>query len=313
MRCHHCQKPISGTFVRAFNKVWHNDCFLCTGCQKPITGQFVKKDGQPWHVFCFQKAFIPNCDVCSKPLTESYLQDYWGNKYCTSHKKYATCTSCGRIVCGPVTNGGIRFPDGLMICHLCTETGVTTQSRATKIMWEMREALRALGLNLYNAETPTRLTNRDELHTHSRHSNHDEHPLLGLAQWSITYVGKRIVSRQFNEIMIQTNLPEDHFRTVVIHELTHAWFFYNNPKGEKLPLHIEEGMCVLVEYLWLKKQKTDDARYRMKVIQECPDPIYGDGFRAALKAVKLMRLSSLARYVIGKRKFPSALSAFFYE
>ncbi|WP_329602115.1 protein DA1 [Sansalvadorimonas verongulae] len=190
---------------------------------------------------------------------------------------------------------------------------MTTQSKATKIMWEMREALKSLGLNLYNAETPTRLTNRDELHTHSRHSNHDEHPLLGLAQWSTTYVGKRIVSRQFNEILIQTNLPEDHFRTVVIHELTHAWFFYNNPKGEKLPLHIEEGMCVLVEYLWLKKQKTDDAQYRMTIIKECPDPIYGDGFRAALKAMNFMRLSSLARYIIEKKKFPSAFSAFFYE
>lgn len=230
-----------------------------------------------------------------------------------SHRKYATCTSCGRIVCGPITGGGMRFPDGLMICHLCTATGVTTDSRAEQLLWEMREALKTFGLNLFKAETPVRLASRDELHSNSRHDNHDEHPLLGLAIWSTTYMGKRVVSRQFNEILIQTNLPEDHFRTVAIHELTHAWFFYNNPKGRKIPLQVEEGMCVLVEYLWLKQLKSDDARFRMKIIEECQDPVYGAGFQQALKATRFLSLSSLTRYILDRGKFPSALAAFFYD
>ena len=217
------------------------------------------------------------------------------------------------MVCGPVTGGGMRFPDGLMICHLCTATGVTTDTRAEQLAQDMRLALKGLGLNLYQAETPIRLADRDELHSNSRHDNHEEHPLLGLAIWSTTFVGKRVVARQFNEILIQTNLPEDHFRTVAIHELTHAWFFYNNPKGKKLPLEVEEGMCVLVEYLWLKKLKTEDSRYRMKIIEECQDPVYGAGFQQALKSLRYLKLSSLTRYILEKGKFPSTLTAFFYE
>ncbi len=313
VRCHKCNKPISGQYVRAFDKVWHNDCFLCAGCKKPIRGQFLKKAGQPWHPHCFQKAFIPNCDVCSKPLTDRYLQDYWGNKYCATHKNYATCTSCHRVVCGPITDGGMRFPDGLTICHLCTRTGVTTQAKAEILMNEMKEALKGLGLNLFQADTPIRLADRDELHANSRHNNHDEHPLLGLAKWSTSYVGKRIVGRQFEEIIIQTNLPEDHFRTIAIHELGHAWFFYNNPLGKKLPLFVEEGLCVLLEYLWLKKLNTEDAKFRIKLIESSPDPIYGKGFRAARKALKHLSLSSLVRYSLDKGRFPSAIAAFFYN
>lgn len=207
----------------------------------------------------------------------------------------------------------MRFPDGLTICNLCTVSGVSTPGRVQQLALEMRSVLRSLGLNLYEAETPVRLADRDELHSNSRHDNHDEHPLLGLAIWSTTYVGKRIVGRQFKEILIQTNLPEEHFRTVLIHELTHAWFFYNNPKGGAIPLQVEEGICVLVEYLWLKSQKTEDARYRRAMIERCKDPIYGEGFQKALKAKQLLKLSSLCRYILENKKFPSRLAAFFYD
>ena len=285
----------------------------CQGCKKPVIGQYIRYKGQPWHPACFRKAFVPNCIVCQKPLTSRYLQDYWGNRYCISHQHYATCTSCSRIVCGPVTGGGMRFPDGLTICNLCTTTGVTTNNRAAQLGIEMRVTLKTLGLNLFQANTPIRLADRDELHRNSRHDNHDEHPLLGLAIWSTSYAGKRIVGRQFEKILVQSNLPENHFRTVVIHELTHAWFFYNNPKGIPLPLQVEEGICVLVEYLWLKTQNTDDARYRMKIIEACEDSIYGGGFQKALTAKRYLKLSSLCRYVLENQKFPSRLAAFFYD
>ena len=207
----------------------------------------------------------------------------------------------------------MRFPDGLTICNICAKDGVETNSRAERITVEMREALKQLGLNLYQANTPVRIASRDELNRNSRHNHHEEHPLLGLAIWSVSSVGKRVVAREFKEILVQKNLPEEHFRTVIIHELGHAWFFYNNPKGKKLPLKVEEGMCVLLEYLWLRKQKTAEAKYRMKIIAETKDPIYGDGFREAKKALRYLSLPSLVRYVLDNGKFPSALAAFFYS
>ncbi|MDD7805452.1 MAG: protein DA1, partial [Endozoicomonas sp. (ex Botrylloides leachii)] len=100
-------------------------------------------------------------------------------------------------------------------------------------------------------------------------------------------------------------------RTVAIHELTHAWFFYNNYRS--LPLEVEEGMCVLMEYIWLKNQKTMDAKYRQTVIVKSSDPIYGDGFRQARAALKLMPLKVLLRFLQEKNKFPTRLAAFFYH
>ena len=316
MRCHGCKKPLNGSHLQAMGQNWHAGCFRCAGCDELIQGRFIPKDKKPWHPHCYQKTFVPHCDVCEKPLSGQYLQDYWGHRYCASHKNYARCTSCGRLVCGPITNGGMRFPDGLTICNLCTSNSVITNSRAEQLAEEMRQVLKHFGLNLFQANTPVILADRDELHGNSRHNQHDNHPLLGLATWSTTSVGNRIVSRSFKHILIQKNLPEEHFRTVAIHELGHAWFFYNHYINSKepgqLPLQLEEGICVLLEYLWLKRLKTKDAEYRRTLIEKSPDPIYGDGFRAAYKALDYLSLSSLISFVIEKRRFPTALSAFFY-
>ena len=231
MRCHHCGKQITGEFTKALGQTWHKSCFLCCGCRKPIEGSFIKKEDQGWHPACFRKAFVPDCAVCGVPLTGSCLRDYWGNCFCLSHKNYAACTSCGRVVCGPLTGGGMRFSDGLTLCHLCTATGVTDRQHAARLAQEMRAELKTMGLDLFQAETPVRLVDRDALHSNSRHSFHSEHPLLGLAVWSTSSVGRRVVSRQFQEILIQSHLPEDHFRTVILHELGHAFVFYKQPPG----------------------------------------------------------------------------------
>lgn len=313
MRCHHCGKQITGEFTKALGQTWHKSCFLCCGCRKPIEGSFIKKEDQGWHPACFRKAFVPDCAVCGVPLTGSCLRDYWGNCFCLSHKNYAACTSCGRVVCGPLTGGGMRFSDGLTICHLCTATGVTDRQHAARLAQEMRAELKTMGLDLFQAETPVRLVDRDALHSNSRHSFHSEHPLLGLAVWSTSSVGRRVVSRQFQEILIQSHLPEDHFRTVILHELGHAFVFYNNPQGHKIPLQVEEGLCVLLEYLWLKKQDTEDARYRITLIEDCTDPVYGTGFQKARQALGRLPLPILVRYILEKRSLPSALSAFFYH
>lgn len=178
-------------------------------------------------------------------------------------------------------------------------------------MTEMRQALASVGLKLNQSQTPVRLCNREELHQASRHNFHDERPVLGMARWSITQANGRVVARTFKDILIQSRLPEEHFRTVAIHELTHAWFFYQNYRD--LPVEVEEGLCVLMEYIWLKGQKTRDAQYRRTLINQSLDPVYGDGFRRARQALELMPLKTLLRYVKDRKKFPGRWAAFFYH
>lgn len=335
--CHGCKKPLSGDVVQAMGKQWHRACFVCAGCgcslrhtqfmvfkgqpwhigclrcpgcQKPVQDQYIEREGKPWHVACFHRCFTPNCSVCDKPLQGRYFQDFWGNRYCEEHQNYDRCTSCSRIVCGPLTGGGMRFPDGLVICNLCCNSGVVTTDQAELLAGEMRQALKAIGLNLVNAPTPVHLADRDELYRFSRHKHHEEHALLGLARWQISKAGGRIVDRSFQYIIIQKNLPEFHFRTVMIHELCHAWFFYNQYGG--LSLEVEEGMCVLMEYLWLRTQKTQESAYFIQRICEANDPIYGEGFRQARQALKRLPMKMLLQYLKEKRCFPSAIAAFFY-
>ena len=205
----------------------------------------------------------------------------------------------------------MQYPDGVVICNLCGLRGVNSQERAERLLNEMREALASVGLKLNKSQTPMTLCGRDELREASRHNFHNERPILGLARWTVTSSNGQVVARNFKDILIQKNLPEEHFRTIAIHELTHAWFFYNN--YQDLPLVLEEGMCVLMEYIWLKNQDTKDAEYRRAIIEQSNDPVYGEGFQQARAALKLLPLRILMQYIMEKRSFPSRLSAFFYH
>ncbi|MDP0587752.1 MAG: protein DA1 [Candidatus Endonucleobacter bathymodioli] len=310
--CASCKKTISSKeFLTFADRPYHKNCLKCRGCAHPITGSYIKHEGGAWHSRCYKHQHQPRCSVCRKPLTNRHLVDFWGNSYCITHKDFASCISCGRIVCENLTGGGMQYPDGLLICGLCGLHGVGTQERAERLMTEMRSALASVGLKLNSAQVPLKLCDRDELHGYSRHDFHKERPILGLASWTTTYSGKKIIARTFKTILIQNNLPEEHFRTVAIHELTHAWFFYNHYRN--LPLEVEEGMCVLMEYIWLKSQKTQDAKYRRILIAKSPDPIYGNGFRKARDSLKLMPLSILLDFLKDNNMFPSRLKAFFYR
>ncbi len=336
--CKGCSKPVRGTKLKALGGIWHPHCFncrtckhpigtgsylvfgqrpfhshclICPGCRKPIADHYVSHDEMPWHALCYKKQFVPLCSVCRDPLTQEYLVDFWGNAFCNTHNHYSNCSSCGRVVCKNLTDGGMQHPDGVVICNICSLRGVATQERAINLMAEMRSALASVGLKLNAITIPVHLCGRDELNEASRHDFHENRPILGLARWTISSRGDRIISRDFKDILIQINLPEEHFRTVAIHELTHAWFFYND--YQDMPLEVEEGMCVLMEYIWLKSLNSKDADYRRTAIEESTDPVYGDGFRAARDSLKLMPLNVLLDYIKGKNKFPTRLAAFFYH
>lgn len=308
--CRGCNKLIVGRWVNALGTKWHPDCLKCPGCRKPIKDEYVVLGDLLWHPICAQKQAAPLCSVCRNPLTERYFVDFWGNAFCDNHKGHPECSSCGRLVCEHLTGGGMQYPDGVVICNRCSLNGVSSQERADAIAVQMRSALASVGLKLNSTQTPVMLCQRDELNAASQHNFHDNHPILGVTRTTTTHQKGRILARNFDCILIQINLPEEHFRTVMIHELTHAWFFYNY--YEDLPLQVEEGMCVLMEYIWLENLDTKEAHYRKKQIEMSPDPIYGDGFRQARKALKYLPLSSLLEFIKEKKKFPTRWSAFFY-
>ncbi|WP_252180003.1 protein DA1 [Endozoicomonas sp. 4G] len=311
--CRTCKKPLLNKSFVGFNgRPFHPRCLKCPGCRKTIKDRYIENDGMPWHPDCYQKQNNPLCKVCRKPLSKHYLMDFWGNAFCELHEDYTQCSSCSRIVCKNITDGGMSFPDGLVICNLCNLRGVISQEQGDKIMEQMRSALASVGLNLHQSSTPLTLCGRNELREASRHNFHNERPILGLTRWSTsTAANGQVIAREFNDILIQKHLPEEHFQTVAIHELTHAWFFYNNYRD--LPLEVEEGMCVMMEYIWLKNQDTKNAQFRIMAIENSDDPVYGLGFQKARASLKLMPLKTLLQFIKERKTFPTRWAAFFYH
>ncbi len=251
------------------------------------------------------------CAICHSTLPKRAIRDFWGNIFCPHHRnELSQCTSCGRLICEHLTEGGFHYPDGLIMCSLCDRRGIFSLQRGEVLLKEMRKELKKNGLNLGNALTPLRLVDRDELIRRSRRASNEGHALLGLTRGMLSRVGKKVVDRHFMEILIQKGLPEEQFKLVAIHELCHAWIFHRGI--HELPLKTEEGLCVLSEFLWLKRQKTPEARFwEMRLIQN-DDPIYGDGFREALACLKKMPLPRMVRYVQEKNKFPGFWAKLLY-
>eukprot|EP00004_Rigifila_ramosa_P027354 TRINITY_DN888_c1_g1_i1.p1 TRINITY_DN888_c1_g1~~TRINITY_DN888_c1_g1_i1.p1 ORF type:complete len:398 (+),score=77.32 TRINITY_DN888_c1_g1_i1:40-1194(+) len=54
--CDRCQKPVSSQAVNTMGKVWHTECFKCTGCEKSLAGDTPKDyNTNPMCAKCFHK------------------------------------------------------------------------------------------------------------------------------------------------------------------------------------------------------------------------------------------------------------------
>ena len=294
---------IDGAYLKALEGTWHPECFRCAGCGVRIEDKrFAIREGMPYHQACYEKRFIPPCAICARPLSRRYTIDEWGNKLCPGHaSKLPPCFACGKLVCAELTNGGLRYPDGRMICTPCFHAAVPSQAEGEALLRAVRASMEGNGFTFGGAPTPLRLTNPAELKKLSKRHTRGR-PTLGMARSSTLTRGKKVVERCFEEILIMDGLPGELFQMVAAHELCHAWLFLNGYAG--LPLRVEEGLCSLSEALWLSERNTPIAEIRMSRLANSDDPIYGEGYRAAREAMRRHGLKGLLRYVYRRKRFP---------
>lgn len=99
--CSKCDYYIIGRFIRALNKCWHPDCFLCTRCSRPLADHgFIKSNNRALCHSCniLEKAVHKNRHVCFK--CKAYIEDeedgqalhYKGETY---HSYHFNCSNCG--------------------------------------------------------------------------------------------------------------------------------------------------------------------------------------------------------------------------
>jgi hypothetical protein len=93
-----------------------------------------------------------------------------------------------------------------------------------------------------------------------------------------------------------------HLAASLAHELGHAWLFLH-AYPDLTPL-VEEGLCELYEYHWLQSQRTPEAAYRRRLMEENDDPVYGEGLRAAQSALQGRTLPALLEFVWKHGRLP---------
>ena len=301
-RCAACDRPIRGEYVTALGKTWHPEHFVCTTCKKPFgKDAFVKHRGRPYHERCYLERFAPRCDVCGASIRGPYVTTTTGETFCEHHKgEIPECSSCGRLASDRLTGGFVRYQDGRVICNLCRPAAVDRELEGQRLLSDVRRALAKEGLTLGKVKVPLRLVDQDELNR--RVKRRRSKTPAGMVRSQLTTQGDKVVERKVVEILALRGLPRDHLAAVLAHEVGHAWLLLND--YPKLPPKVEEGICELFSYLWLKGQPGEGAARRILLLEKNRDRVYGVGFRAVRRALRQRSVKRLLAYVKRYGRFP---------
>ncbi|WP_211829960.1 protein DA1 [Kistimonas asteriae] len=299
--CCKCQSPLDSQWINALDRNWHPECFRCFKCDELIgANRSVELESKPWCEPCYIKAYCPRCNHCQQPiqdsvysvleqenyhkqclqchycrapLTKTIFKNTWGEYYCEKHHDDPLCTSCKRHIYNSES-----FPFGKDMhtcpqCHTSPEESSVPIEERDKIIAQLKNDLKSLGMDITRQDIPIRFTDHQELN--KKDQSPKKHS-IGKTVKRLHSINKKEIRRGIKEILIQKDMPRIMFCQTVIHELTHAWVFHNHLALSTME---EEGLCEFMEYLWLEKQKTPLASLHMRLKHQNQCPVYGDGFR----------------------------------
>ncbi len=302
-RCAGCGQPIAGTVTTAQGKTWHPEHFVCAADGRPFNGQkYYERDGKVYCETHYWERFGTRCAIGGEIMRGEWLVNSWGDTYCKQHAAgVPECYSCGRPICASLTGGSVRYADGRSVCNRCRRSAIDRVPAGQPIIAQVRAGLASVGLPLGSAPTPLRLVDQTELQDLSL-KTYAKKP-SGMACHESTTRNGQVIQRTVKEILVLYGLPAEHFAAIAAHELTHSYLFLH--AFPELEPAVEEGLCELGAYLWLKQQGTVEAAYRLKLLADNTDPIYGRGFQAARRGMEQMGVSNIFKYAQQRRGLPS--------
>jgi hypothetical protein len=322
--CAGCHRPLGfGRFLTCVNQNWHPSCFCCQYCNKSIVEkEFSVHGNDPYHRDCYKKLFHPKCEVCYHhiPLNgrgqiEYRSHPFWNQRYCPSHERDGSrcCCSCDRIE--PVDQRYKSLGDGRKVCSECYESAVMATKDCQPLYRDILKFYRDnLGMPIVQ-EVPMLLVEREALNNAREiekdgHTHAPETRGLCLSEEQILPVfdpedpggyhkpEMRKITRhcEVTAILVLYGLPRLLTGSILAHELMHAWIRLDGG-FPNLENDIEEGICQVIAHMWLRSE-LDILRssYKSPVserlgefflhqIETDASPVYGDGFRAASRAV----------------------------
>ncbi len=218
------------------------------------------------------------CDLCGAILSFAAVVTPLGGAFCPSHRDLPQCRLCGAPYAGRGSN-----------CGPCAATAVNTQDEVREVLPRVRQVLYAMGVRL-SPPVHVQLVSDAQLRT----MNPNESGMLA----GITVIH----GQQVMEVHIVADLPEVEFGSVVAHECMHAWLAQNGYR--RVSPEIEEGICQLVSYRWLRDQSDPRAPLLREQIERSPDPVYGAGFRAVKDSVFRHGMNSVLAAVKATGRLP---------
>jgi len=213
---------------------------------------------------------LPRCASCGRLMTLNGFVTANGELVCGRHGEDRLAVCCG-LPADPALG------TDWLLCRRCGVTAVRTQRDVKRVLPPIAARIRALSIRT-TTPVQVRLVARDELRGR----------LDGIG----TVHGLTVVAgRDVVDLMVARDLPLVRFGVVVAHEVMHAYLAQQG-FGE-LPQPVEEGLCELLAHAWLKDQPGRPAEWERRRLVNNPDPVYGDGFRAARDAA--IRMGSVRR------------------
>jgi hypothetical protein len=212
------------------------------------------------------------CTICGSPPRSAAARTLRGELTCVTHPFVATCVFCGRRA-GRGEPGWCDLGAGTHRCPTCAREAVDTQDALRRHVPRVRGVTRDLGFGLARRVRVVFGT-ADDL------AGPGPARPFGVTELRIT--GAR--TAEVVVVRVLCGLPGFVFGRVVAHELGHAWLaqFASRPTDPA----VEEGVCELIAYAWLKRSGTPYAEELREEIRKNPDPVYGNGFRTVQAAVR---------------------------
>jgi len=227
----------------------------------------------------YLNGMVGACPACGKTMTPNAAVSLTGEYFCSRHDGEPRCIAC-MAPADPQGRTEVR------LCRVCAVTTVSTQQDVKRLLPAIATQLADLSIRTV---TPVhvRLVSRSEM----RSAGPPE--ALGL-----TISGAADVV----DLMVVRDLPFIKFGSTVAHEVMHVYMAQQ--RFPPLPGPVAEGLCQLLAYAWVRRQSGPSAQAELRLINETPDPVYGDGFRRARASVERVGVRKTLEHVRQRRDFP---------